>query len=350
MPATRSPRRPASERQLNFLRSLAQERTGLAVANPALAAEVQDTLENGFIARDLIDRVMATPRDGGSAPAARRQDGEQIAPPSAGMRAGRMLLAGGVEATATLESGRHVTVSIRTRKRSGRGWTNAALGEQDSRTSISILGSKVGWLNVDADGRLLLTLRTRRDDAIAAVRGVLDFAAGLSLPAGVERVQEASRCGRCFRTLTDPVSIDRGIGPECFGRDTGSQHIAAVRVEQGSAFVPEPATRPAAPRTETVYRNREDALAAEQRRFEEAEAEMNRLVAEGERREHERAYEQEAREERAAGLVALAAAAERRPTGDAARARDLIAEALDAYFGEPETSFALRIFDQLAAR
>lgn len=25
----------------------------------------------------------------------------------------------------------------------------------------------------------------------------------------------AGRCGKCGRTLTDPVSIDRGIGPEC---------------------------------------------------------------------------------------------------------------------------------------
>ena len=62
------------------------------------------------------------------------------------------------------------------------------------------------------------------------------------------------------------------------------------------------------------------------------------------------------REERAAGigapsLSALAAVAAS-PVGsrDAARARDLIAEALDAYFGEPELSFALGIFDQLAAR
>lgn len=346
MPATRSPRRPASERQLNFLRSLAQERTGLAVANPALAAEVQDTLENGFIARDLIDRVMATPRDGGSAPAA-RQDGEEVPAPSTATRAGRMLLAGGIEATATFRDGRHATVTIRTRKRSGRGWTNAALGEADSRTNISILGSKIGWLNVDEFGGIRVTLRTRREEYRAAVLAIFNHAAGLLPETGnVERVQEASRCGRCFRTLTDPVSIDRGIGPECFGRDTGSQHIAAERRAAGQDVVAEPA----APRTETVYRNRADALAAEQRRFEEAEAEMNRLVAEGERREHERAYEQEAREERAAGLVALAAAAENRPTGDAARARDLIAEALDAYFGEPETSFALRIFDQLAAR
>lgn len=29
------------------------------------------------------------------------------------------------------------------------------------------------------------------------------------------RVQHEGRCGRCGRTLTEPVSIDIGIGPEC---------------------------------------------------------------------------------------------------------------------------------------
>lgn len=36
--------------------------------------------------------------------------------------------------------------------------------------------------------------------------------------------REESRCGACGRALTDPVSIERGIGPECYGKQTGSQH------------------------------------------------------------------------------------------------------------------------------
>lgn len=36
--------------------------------------------------------------------------------------------------------------------------------------------------------------------------------------------QEESYCGVCGRTLTDPVSIDRGIGPMCLGQATGSHH------------------------------------------------------------------------------------------------------------------------------
>lgn len=33
----------------------------------------------------------------------------------------------------------------------------------------------------------------------------------------------ADLCGRCSRELTDPVSIERGIGPECYGKVTGSK-------------------------------------------------------------------------------------------------------------------------------
>jgi hypothetical protein len=353
MPATSA--RPASPRQIAFLRSLVAERNNGQI--PAdLGVEIETAFAGHPVRRDLIDRVMAVPRSTAvAAPAA--STGDQIAPPSAGTRAGRMLLAGGIEATATLADGRHVTVSIRTRKRSGRGWTNAALGEADSRTNISILGSRVGWLNVDADGRLLLTLRTRREDAVAAVRAVLDHCAGMIATGGVDRVQEASRCGRCFRTLTDPVSIDRGIGPECFGRDTGSQHIAAVRVSNADEALAVAGTNRAEVAAEARRRNQAAADAAEER--------MNALVAQGDREERVRvanAEMEQARQMEALETAADALAIPVRPSltevarrvdtrsSDVGRARDLIAEALDSYFGEPELSFALGIFDQLAAR
>lgn len=37
----------------------------------------------------------------------------------------------------------------------------------------------------------------------------------LAMPAGVEFWHEG-RCARCAKVLTDPVSIERGLGPECF--------------------------------------------------------------------------------------------------------------------------------------
>lgn len=37
------------------------------------------------------------------------------------------------------------------------------------------------------------------------------------------------RCGKCGRELTDPVSIERGLGPECFGKATGSKRAKGTR-------------------------------------------------------------------------------------------------------------------------
>lgn len=339
MPATSS-LRPASERQRNFIRTLMAERTSASLA--PLASEIETFTIRGEIRRDFIDRLMAIPRSNGATAGTTQQGiGEPVPAPSTGTRAGRMLLAGGIEATATLANGEHVTVSIRTRKRSGRGWANAALGEQDSRTSISVLGSKVGWLNVDETGRLLLTLRTRREEFAEAIRSIFEYAAGTTLRPTVTRVQEASRCGRCFLTLTDPVSIDRGIGPDCLGRDTGSQHVAAERRAAGSDVRPEPTTRPSLTALVAAAEGRGDDLA----QVEQWEAQEAAFA------ETEQERQMQALETVADALMIPQATTRVDSTAtDAARARDLIAEALDAYFGEPELSFALGIFDQLAAR
>lgn len=348
MPAT-SPRL-ATDRQRRFIAALVEERGGIESLRDPLATSAALAANGTLTSRDAssaIERLLAMPRTRGSdrrapignvAPAG----GEQVPAPSTGTRAGRMLLAGGVEATATMRNGEHVTVSIRTRKRSGRGWANASLGEQDSRTSISVLGSKVGWLNVDETGRLLLTLRTRREEFAEAIRSIFEHAAGTTLRPTVTRVQEASRCGRCFLTLTDPVSIDRGIGPDCLGRDTGSQHVAAERRAAGSDVRPEPTTRPSLTALVAAAEGRGDDL-AQVERWEAQEA----AFAETEQERQMQALET------VADALIIPQATTRRVDStatDAARARDLIAEALDAYFGEPELSFALGIFDQLAAR
>jgi Family of unknown function (DUF6011) len=39
--------------------------------------------------------------------------------------------------------------------------------------------------------------------------------AGQDLAAGLEAFEEDDRCGCCGRALTDPVRVERGIGPEC---------------------------------------------------------------------------------------------------------------------------------------
>jgi hypothetical protein len=353
MPATTSSNQP-TDRQLRFYNALAAERglpTIEAFDEHATRRDASQAIEH------LIERV-PVPRRAEATPASRPAD-DLLPTPSRGTRAGRMLNAGGIDATVTLPSGEHCTVQIRTRRPQGRGWTNAHPTEDGARTNISILGRRVGWLNVSADGRWALTLRTRRSDYRAAVEAIFQYAATGTSDL---RVQEASRCGRCFRTLTDPVSIDRGIGPECFGRDTGSQHVAAEREASGDAVRREPLVQTgrlnpgehSAVRNEQVREHNYEVMAREvesqQRAYEAAEAAMNRLVAEREREQETAAFlsDPDLQMERPATTTAV-------PTNssDIQVARNLIAEALDCYLSDDrdgEATFALDIFDQLAAR
>lgn len=50
--------------------------------------------------------------------------------------------------------------------------------------------------------------------------------AGLPTPAnGSITVLEQSTCGHCGKELTDPVSIERGVGPTCLSKATGTRTI-----------------------------------------------------------------------------------------------------------------------------
>jgi len=363
MPATFT---APTDRQVSFYNTLAAER-GL----PTI-----ESFAPGISRREAsaaIDTLMAQPR---TAPASQpsQSDGEAFAAPHEAHRAGRMLANGGIEATATLADGRHVTVTIRTRKRSGRGWANGFPGEEGSRTNVKILGQRVGWITVDANGVWHLTLRTRNEAFVAAVHGVLNYCARLPL-GSVKRVQEASRCGRCFRTLTDPVSIDRGIGPECLGMQTGSRHVPSDEA------VAEQRERRAA---RHVHRDADgdvgcggcdngehcgacaccpdEAHTAESWTAEQVEARMHAQVAEAELAAERNAYETEMRIERAEMRESLTAMADALMTpspvapsdtltADIRRARDTIIEALDAYCdGCADARHAIHVFDQLAGR
>lgn len=318
---------PASPRQISLLATLVDERRNTPAAADLIrqARPVLDDpayTERREVSR-LIDGLIAIRVNGAAAPAARSNDGDAVPAPSAATRAGRMLAAGSIEATVQLADGRHVTLSVRSRTRSGRGWTNASLLESGARSRISVLGQQIGWLTGDAVSPRVV-LRTRREEYRLAVAALFAYAAGNALPTGVYRVQEASRCGRCFRTLTDPVSIDRGIGPECYGRGTGSTHVN----RDNSAPV---ADLPGAP-TEADANAFLDAAVAVVRAEPVRTETITRVRPEP-------------------SLTDLAAvAASPVLSGDQQRARDLIAEALDAYCGDVDRDFAMRIFDQLAAR
>lgn len=335
MPAT-THARLITARQQAFIASLAAERDHADQTAVAHAAEGMLSSRDASL---LIDRLSAAPRRAAATPAA--DDSVAVPRPSEGNRAGRMLAAGGIDATVTLPTGEHVTLTIRTRRRSGRGWTNASPGEPTARTTVTALGRRVGWLNVDGDGFWRLTLRTRNANVQAALGALFTHAAG-GWSGDLGRVQVADRCGRCMRALTDPVSIDRGVGPECLGRSTGSRHAS---VAEPSPVVTQPQS--------AVER---DAYEAREPRFDASRSirERDAHDAAFERAQEQAAYEAEMREERALGIgapasiTALAAAAQ--PDADLAQARDLIAEALDAHCTDADRDFAMRIFDRLAAR
>lgn len=64
---------------------------------------------------------------------------------------------------------------------------------------------------------------------VYAARAALRYAQTGAAPTpanGTVTVQESLLCGHCGIKLKDPVSIERGIGPVCFGKVTGSRAIA----------------------------------------------------------------------------------------------------------------------------
>jgi len=142
-------------------------------------------------------------------------------------RAGRMLEAGRITVTfRSTATGEHITLTAKARgkKEGSEKWVSVPLA--DALVVFIEVPNQEGWN--DKVGKV-----TRRggfvpdgsaDPArVYCAHKLLDFVAGEAMPAGLE-VFEESRCGVCGRALTDPVSIERGIGPECYGRQTGSKH------------------------------------------------------------------------------------------------------------------------------
>lgn len=148
-------------------------------------------------------------------------------------RAGRMLAAGNVTVTVTSwKTGQHVTVRLkcnvdnrdRTYKANGKNWEKCPL-EDATHVFIDVpaadggFGDKIGTFYPKTG---TFYKDTNADEArVYAAAIVAHWLNGDDVRS---TCQEESRCGVCARPLTDPVSITRGIGPECFGKVTASQH------------------------------------------------------------------------------------------------------------------------------
>ena len=60
-----------------------------------------------------------------------------------------------------------------------------------------------------------------------AAQAVIAWAMGEGDLEQQAEVSIEAECSSCGRALTDPESIERGIGPECYGRHTKSEHATA---------------------------------------------------------------------------------------------------------------------------
>jgi hypothetical protein len=158
-------------------------------------------------------------------------------------RAGRMFSAGDVRVTVT-QRGEHITIRFKAlrdnRDGEGRNWLRVPLNEA-SHVFMEVPNSSGEWPDkigvfYPRTGKFFQvdTADPERVKAATLAARWLNEGAQRAEKIGGYRLQEESHCGVCGRTLTDPESIDLGIGPECNRRQTGSQH--QVKQRQKSAL------------------------------------------------------------------------------------------------------------------
>jgi hypothetical protein len=161
-------------------------------------------------------------------------------------RAARMLEGGRLTATfVSPHSGLHITVNAKCRKapaQPGGKWTASTLAEANI-IFLTVPNASGGW--ADKIGKWTpargFVADAGADQARAyCAKTLLDWVQGLPVPPSLQILEE-DRCGCCGRALTDPQSIERGIGPECYGRMTDSRHEV-----RGSMDDPAPSKAPVA--------------------------------------------------------------------------------------------------------
>jgi hypothetical protein len=112
------------------------------------------------------------------------------------------------------------------RTRDGEQRVTADLNDGD--WNAGTYATKVAHLN-PANGAIYAAQGMNDKLLVYAATAAFRFAQTGEVPTpGNGRVEcvEASRCGMCGTTLRNPVSIERGIGPECYGEET---HTTTIR-------------------------------------------------------------------------------------------------------------------------
>lgn len=164
-----------------------------------------------------------------------------LKPSGRSSRASRMLEAGDVRVTVTnLTSGDHITVRFksikdnrpdnkgqRARPENDRNWIRVPLEEathvfMEVPSASGDFPDKIGTF-YPRTARFFPDKAADPERITAAIQAARWLNGEFSEL--VDAVfQEESNCGVCGRTLTDPESIERGIGPECYKQETKSHH------------------------------------------------------------------------------------------------------------------------------
>lgn len=145
--------------------------------------------------------------------------------PTQETRMGRMLAAGRLTATVkSKRTGQHITVEFASKVKENNRWQNASFNDATHVFISGGRGNKIGTYYPQKDNLYFNT-----EDAAwqFAVKQIL-----FAVQSGVQdheqfEITESEHCGRCGLTLTDPISIARGLGPHCADMETGSVHYRA---------------------------------------------------------------------------------------------------------------------------
>lgn len=176
--------------------------------------------------------------------------------PDESHRAGRMMMAGRVKVTVTSPTtGEHITILLKciadNRRRQfkpavDKNWIECTL--PDATHVFAEVPNASGEWNDKVGTYYPKTGKWFSADGADAYRVYAAQAVGHWLihphtTPGGGIYQESEECGVCGRELTDPVSIERGIGPVCLGQLTGSQHQVKTPSEDREIAVDDNYTR-----------------------------------------------------------------------------------------------------------